>query len=63
MPFYKTCPWCDANLDPGEPCDCEQEKNRKKEFYAQTIRVSHKTGQLTFTFDRKDVGYATKGTF
>lgn len=22
---YKTCPYCGANLDPGEPCDCRQE--------------------------------------
>ena len=22
MSFYKTCPHCGANLDPGESCDC-----------------------------------------
>ena len=21
--YYKTCPSCGANLDPGEHCDCE----------------------------------------
>ena len=21
---YKTCPYCGANLDPGEICDCEE---------------------------------------
>lgn len=21
--YYKTCPYCGANLDPGEHCDCE----------------------------------------
>lgn len=20
--YYRTCGWCGANLDPGEPCDC-----------------------------------------
>ena len=23
MAFYKKCPNCGANLDPGEKCDCE----------------------------------------
>ena len=22
MSYYKTCPHCGANLDPGEQCDC-----------------------------------------
>ena len=22
MGYYKTCPFCGAHLDPGEPCDC-----------------------------------------
>lgn len=21
--YYHTCPYCGANLDPGERCDCE----------------------------------------
>lgn len=24
MSFYKTCPYCGANLDPGESCDCKE---------------------------------------
>lgn len=24
--YYKTCPDCGCNLDPGEPCDCKQTK-------------------------------------
>ena len=24
--LYWTCPDCDSNLDPGEPCDCHQEE-------------------------------------
>lgn len=23
-PYYWTCPYCDANLDPGETCDCRK---------------------------------------
>lgn len=24
MAQYRTCPYCGANLDPGERCDCEK---------------------------------------
>lgn len=23
---YKTCPYCGANLDPGEECDCRRDE-------------------------------------
>ena len=26
MPYYRTCPDCGAHLDPGERCDCQDEK-------------------------------------
>lgn len=26
---YYTCPRCGANLDPGEPCDCEEENKEE----------------------------------
>lgn len=26
MAYYRTCPLCGAALDPGEPCDCAQER-------------------------------------
>lgn len=26
MSYYRTCPYCGANLDPGEVCDCRREK-------------------------------------
>ncbi len=29
MAYYRVCPRCGANLDPGEPCDCESRKERK----------------------------------
>ena len=25
MPYYTTCPYCGAHLDPWEPCDCQSE--------------------------------------
>ena len=26
MSYYHTCPYCGANLDPGERCDCRDEE-------------------------------------
>lgn len=26
MSYYKTCPHCGANLDPGEVCDCREKE-------------------------------------
>ena len=26
MSYYRTCPICGANLDPGEICDCQDKK-------------------------------------
>lgn len=31
MAFYKTCPFCGANLDPGEKCDCQDTERKKEE--------------------------------
>lgn len=27
MAYYRTCPLCGATLDPGESCDCTQERD------------------------------------
>ena len=26
--YYKECPFCGANLDPGEVCDCQEERSK-----------------------------------
>ena len=26
MAYYRTCPYCGCNLDPGERCDCRTEE-------------------------------------
>lgn len=28
--FYHICPYCGASLDPGERCDCLEEKQSRK---------------------------------
>ncbi len=27
--YYHTCPYCGANLDPGERCDCERNDSKE----------------------------------
>jgi predicted nucleic acid-binding Zn ribbon protein len=55
MAFYRVCPDCGANLDPGEKCDCgrerahiEKEKQRRSDEILKRIVVEH-NGQLRFT--------------
>lgn len=35
MSYYRTCPHCGANLDPGEVCDC-RDKERAAQGAANT---------------------------
>ena len=41
MAYFRTCPYCEANLDPGEVCECrgntesEQRKERKVFTWAE----------------------------
>lgn len=35
MSYYHTCPYCGANLDPDEHCDC-QEKEKTVQSAANT---------------------------
>ena len=30
-PYYWTCPYCGANLDPGEKCDCDEARKDRGE--------------------------------
>ncbi len=48
MAYYNVCSNCGAYLDPGEKCDCEDEKQKKKDMFAGLIRVNPKTGQMAF---------------
>ncbi len=29
--YYNECPFCGCNLDPGEACDCQKEKDECEE--------------------------------
>ncbi len=53
MAFYNTCPLCGANLDPGEACDCGEERERKQEFFSSHLKMEAKARQMVFVFDRE----------
>lgn len=55
MAYYKICPRCGAHLDPGEPCDCELEENKRREFYSKNTKMNVETGQLAFQWNGEDV--------
>lgn len=48
MSFYRTCPRCGANLDPGEHCDCQQEKMYMRVRFEKIMKTDPKTGQFSF---------------
>lgn len=51
MAYYNICPKCGAHLDPGEPCDCEEEKESVKVSYMRLIKTAPETGQMTFCLE------------
>lgn len=51
MAYYRTCPKCGCNLDPGEVCDCEHEKEVRAREIASGIRREEGTNQYAFNFD------------
>ncbi len=55
--YYHVCPFCGANLDPGEPCDCGKKENPPAEREARqagmvvaltTSKVSQNGGKIKY---------------
>lgn len=46
MAYYNICPDCGAHLDPGETCDCKEEKERES-VKMQSMFSSGKDGQIS----------------
>lgn len=46
MPYYRECPDCGVNLDPGEICDCHRNKNAAV-IVAATTTAKGKTPYTT----------------
>lgn len=61
MAYYNTCPLCGSNLDPGEPCDCKEEREKRMEYFSRNLREEPVIGQMAFAFSgREVVGYEKK---
>lgn len=59
MARFQTCAYCGANLDFNESCDCQEEKELKRQAQAAKWRNMTKTesnGQIKFllTHERED---------
>ena len=46
MSYYRTCPICGANLDPGERCDCRDEKTAADAANIDDGKVEQKSNEL-----------------
>ena len=55
MAYYRICPNCGSSLDPGEKCDCKEEKERKREFFSKHLRVEPKDRQMAFALNTMEV--------
>ena len=38
--YYNECPFCGCNLDPGERCECRDEKEKKKRKAEDLLTIS-----------------------
>lgn len=50
MAYYRECPHCGAALDPGEKCDCEDEREKQKRKLECMIRREQESGQYVLNF-------------
>lgn len=56
MAYYKTCPGCGANLDPGEICDCDKKMSAPAATdngHGKIIQLKYTTGKRYMS--RKDL--------
>lgn len=55
MAFYNTCPLCGSNLDPGEPCNCEREREQENTAFSKWLDIESE-GQFCFSFTNVNNG-------
>ena len=44
--YYRECQLCGAYLDPGERCDCEQERKKQTERIMRMVRENKENHQM-----------------
>lgn len=47
--YFRECPCCGAHLDPGEKCDCQEEKRHEKRPEA-TGQISSSQKMRNYTY-------------
>ena len=52
MPYFRTCPHCGSNLDPGEKCDCQREKAKAEPIKRKSQRRTMATIKPRVNTDR-----------
>lgn len=45
MRYFRPCPYCGANLDPGERCECQDKKEQVNRFFASVLQ-EEENGQM-----------------
>ena len=48
--FYRECPYCGSNLDPGESCDCQEVRKSKTDQFTRLLR-SDQNGQIVMKME------------
>mgnify|MGYP006916379532 CR=1 FL=1 len=43
--YYTSCPFCNANLDPGERCDCREKRPQSRMVFTARLRTQ-RDGQM-----------------
>lgn len=61
MAYYNVCSRCGAALDPGEKCDCENEREKKNRLFDRKISLDRVTGQYSLVLGGKEA-LCAKGT-
>lgn len=56
MSYFRTCPLCGSNLDPGERCECEKEREASKREQREEERK--RNGRVAITYGKRAWGKA-----
>lgn len=50
MSYFWTCPYCGANLDPGEKCDCLELGSIARKHHKNIKRISNYMEEINYDF-------------
>lgn len=51
MSYYNTCPECGAHLDPGEECDCREERVRMYALRKRQADIYRKIEEEEYVYE------------